>query len=290
MEFKKVKEILIKVLVLNWLVALVKILIGISSGSLSIMIDGFHALFDGASNILGLLGVKLSEQPRDPEHPYGHRKFEALAALGIAFMIGIVGYEFLKSSITRILNPTLPEITLIYFGVIGGCLIVDFLVWRYENRWGKKLKSTVLIADSLHTKTHLFITPAVMVGMVAMKFGYGIVDPIVTMLVILMLGKLAFEAIRETAVILCDQAFLDIREIQKIVKKFPEIKSSHQIRTRGDVHHIFLDMHISLDPKLSLKEAHQISKLLKDKISKEIPQIKDVVIHVEPWGKECECR
>lgn len=285
MEFKEVKTILIRILFLNWLVAIAKILIGFSTGALSILIDGFHSLFDGMSNVMGLVGIRIAEQPRDRAHPYGHRKFEALAALGIAFLILITGYEFLKNTIERFVHPFSPDLPFFSFLVMGGALLVDFFVYRYENRRGKELKSTILIADSLHTKSHFFTTPAVILGMVAIKIGFPIFDPIIASLVIIMLGKLAWEITQHTTNILCDRAFVDKEKIEKIASAINGVKSAHQIRTRGDEHYVFLDMHITLDPELSLEEAHDISHELKEKIINNIPQIKDVVIHIEPAEK-----
>lgn len=286
----KTKQVLITTLLLNWLVAIAKILIGFSTGALSILTDGFHSLFDGMSNILGLIGVKIAEKPKDSSHPYGHRKFEAMAVLGIAFLILITGYEFLKNAIERFIHPMTPEITTLSFVIMGGVLVIDFFVYKYENAWGKKLKSPVLIADSLHTKTHFFITPSVLLGMIAIKAGFPIFDPIIASFIILALGKLALEITKGITVTLCDQALIDIKKIQEITENIEEIESSHKIRTRGDERHVFLDMHITLNPKISLKTAHDISHDLKGKITKEIPQIKDIVIHIEPKRKSASAK
>ena len=217
MEFQKVKKVLIITLLLNWLGAIAKILIGFSTGAISILTDGFHSLFDGTSNVLGLIGVKISEKPVDDSHPYGHRKFESVAALGIAFLVLIIGYEFLKNAIQRFLHPVTPEINTLSFFVMAGALIIDTFTFFYENRQGKKLKSTILIADSLHTKTHLFTTPAVIAGIAAVKFGFPIFDPIVATMMVAMLAKLAWEIVEHTTLVLCDSASIDEEKIRKIV-------------------------------------------------------------------------
>lgn len=282
MDFQKVKKILINTLILNWLVALAKIFIGFSTGALSILADGFHSFFDGASNIIGVFGVKTAEKPKDINHPYGHQKFESLAALGVAFLILIIAYELIKNTIERFLHPVVPNLTLLSFLVMGGALLVDIGVYLYENSQGKKLKSTILIADAIHTKTHLFTTPAVILGMAAIKLGFPIFDPIIASVVILMMGGLAWEVVQQTTNVLCDRASVNGQRIKEIVKEIPGIKSSHQIRSRGSEHCVFLDMHITLDPQVSLKEAHDASHQLKEKIKREVPQIKDIVIHIEP--------
>jgi cation diffusion facilitator family transporter len=285
MDFRRIKRILIRVLFLNWLVAGAKIIIGFWSGSLGITADGFHSFFDGTSNIIGLLGIKIAQKPKDPCHPYGHSKYEAFASLGILFLITLAIYEFGKNAVKKIFAPTSSEITLIIFGVLIGALMIDYLVAKYEYKEGKKLSSAILIADSLHTKSHIYTTSSVIFGALAIKLGYPIVDPLVALFIIFMLAKLAYEIYTETSSILCDRAFIDIQKILDIVKEFPQIKTAHEIRTRGDHNQIFLDMHIILDPALSLEAAHKISHNLKDKIQKEILEIQDVVIHIEPENK-----
>lgn len=282
MDFPRIKHILLKILLLNWLVAFAKIYVGLWSGSLSILADGLHSFFDGSSNIIGWFGVKLAERPKDFDHPYGHRKYEAFASLGILFLLALTIYEFGKSIVEKFFRPAAPEINLIIIAVLFGALGIDWLVAKYEYGEGRKLKSTILIADSLHTRSHIFTTSAVIIGAIGTKLGFPILDPLVAIFVLAMLGKLAYSIFNETSPILCDQAFIDTGKIQNIVKNFPEIRVAHQIRTRGDSSHIFLDMHISFDPNMALEKAHGISHDLKNKIQQEIPEIQDVVIHIEP--------
>ena len=282
MDYPKVKKVLIITLALNWLVASAKIFTGFMTGAISVLADGFHSLFDGASNVLGLIGVKIAERPKDQSHPYGHGKFESVASLGIAFMVIIAGYEFAKNTVQRFFAPVLPEVTAMSFAIVMFALAADLFTYRYELSQGKKLGSQILIADALHTKSHLLTTPAVLLGMAVIKLGFPILDPIIAAFVVVMLGKLAWEIIGHTTTVLCDRAFVDEAKIRDIVRSVEGIASSHQIRTRGDEHHVFLDMHITMNPELPLQEAHNISHILKNKIMLELPQIKDAVIHIEP--------
>lgn len=286
MHYQKVRQILIQTLALNWTVAAAKLFIGFNSGSLSILSDGLHSLFDGMSNILGLIGVKIAERPKDSGHPYGHRKFEHLAALGIAFLIAVASYEIIRNAVLRLTEPILPEFTALSFVIMLSALAVDFFVFRYENFWGRKLGSNILIADSLHTKTHFISTPSVIFGMFIIKAGYPIFDAIVTFFVIFLVLKMAWAIVRESLTVLCDETFVDIKKIEEITKGASEVLSSHHIRTRGDPGYVFLDMHITLEPNLPLEKAHQVSHALEEKIKKEIPGVKDVVIHMEPPEKK----
>jgi len=288
-NYSEIKKVLIKILFLNWLVAFAKIFSGLFSGALSILADGVHSFFDGASNIIGLVGIKIAKQPKDKDHPYGHQKYEALASLAILFLLIITAYEFGQKAIQRFLHPVTPQITILVFGVLTGSFIIDYFVARYEFRKGQELKSIILKADSFHTKSHIFTTGSVILGAIAIKAGFQIFDPILTIFVIFFIAKMTFEVFKESSKVLCDMSFIDPEKIEKIALGVEGVEKSHKIRTRGSGDRIFLDMHISLHPEFSLDKAHQISHRVKEKIQKEIPGIKDVVIHVEPADKNKTC-
>ncbi|PIR01858.1 MAG: cation transporter [Candidatus Nealsonbacteria bacterium CG_4_9_14_0_2_um_filter_37_38] len=291
MNYSEIKKVLIKILFLNWLVAFAKIFIGLFSGALSILADGIHSFFDGASNIIGLIGVKISARPKDENHPYGHQKYEALASLGILFLLIIIVYEICKEIIQRFLNPTIPQITILVFGVLIGSLIIDYFVARYEYSRAKTLKSIILKADSFHTKSHIFTTGGVILGAIAIRAGFPMADPLLAIFVVGFIIKMATEVFRESSKILCDVAFIAPEKIKKIASEIDGIESTHQIRTRGLEGHIFLDMHIVISPEFPLEKAHQISHQVKERLQKEIPEIKDITIHIEPEDKSkiCAC-
>ncbi len=282
MNYLKTKQILIKILFFNWLVAFIKIFTGLFSGALSILTDGIHSFFDGASNIVGIIGIEIARQPKDKEHPYGHQKYEVMAAQGILFLLIITIYEFGKTIFQRILHPAVPHITPLVFVVLISALIIDYLVARYEFKKSKELKSLVLKADSFHTKSHIFTTGGVILGAIAIKAGFPIFDPILAVFVIFFIGKMAFEIFRVSSRVLCDTSLINPEKIEKLALKIKGVKACHKIRTRGMENYIFLDMHLILDPFLTLDKAHQISHQVKEKIQEEIPEIKDVTIHIEP--------
>ncbi len=107
-HYREIQKVLWLVLVLNWAVAAAKIIYGYMTGSTSMTADGFHSLADGTSNIIGLIGIHFCSQPTDEDHPYGHKKYETLFALGIAAMLLIVAFNLGKAGIGRIINPVVP--------------------------------------------------------------------------------------------------------------------------------------------------------------------------------------
>ena len=291
-NFQEIGKVLIRILVLNWLVAFIKIGVGLFSGAISILADGVHAFFDGVSNILGLIGIKIAQRPPDSKYPYGYRKYEAIATLGIFGFLIFTVLKFSESIYQRIIEPFQPEINFLILGILASTLAVDYLVAKYEYSKGRELKSVILRADSMHTRSHLLITSAVILGMLVVKLGYPILDPIIAAGVVIWIVKLAIDVFKETSGVLSDRVQIQPEKIEAIIKDLKGVISSHQIRTRGGENEIFLDMHLVLASDIPLEEAHQICREARQKIQEKFPEIKDIVIHPEPVDKykECSCK
>lgn len=289
MRSKEIKRVLLIILTLNWFVAFSKILLGFFTGTLSILSDGIHSLFDGATNIAGFFGVRFAEKPADENHPYGHQKYEAIASQIILFFLIIAAWEIGRQIFEKISSPTAtnPDISWFTFAVLFCCLIIDIFVARYEFKKGKKLKSTILRADAMHTKSHYITTGAVILGTGLIKIGAPvIIDPIIASFVVLFIVKLASDIFKETSLTLSDGTLLGkekIEKIQKIAKSMDGVKSCHKIRNRGDENCVFLDVHVIVaDSNFTLEKAHEICHRLSNEIQKQMPEIKDITIHPEP--------
>ncbi len=279
---REVRSVLLIVLVLNWLVALAKVFLGLYTGVLSIVADGVHSVFDGFSNVLGLAGMAYASKPADKDHPYGHYKFETIATIGIVILLVLVVYQLSESIIRRLQAPSTPEITLLAFIVMLATLAVNLFVQKYEEKKGKELRSPILLADSLHTKSDALVTVAVLAGMAGMSMGYSLFDPIVTILVLLFIIRAAYYVLRPSIKVLSDAKAVDEGEVRQIAERVAGVKKIHAVRSRGDENRAFVDLHIHVDKKLSIKKAHEISHELKKQLMERLPQVKDVVIHIEP--------
>ena len=120
--------------------------------------DGFHSLTDGTSNIIGIIGIGFALKPRDEDHPYGHKKFETLAGLGIAMMLFFVSIDIIKGAFAKFFNPVTPNVTVESIIALVVTLIINIFVSTYENKKGKELNSDILIADSMHTRSDIFVS------------------------------------------------------------------------------------------------------------------------------------
>jgi cation diffusion facilitator family transporter len=277
-----VSAVLYRVLFLNLIVATAKIALGLATGAVSVLSDGYHSLTDTASNVVGIFGVRIAGAPPDEDHPYGHRKFETMASLGILIFLIIVLREVLSAAWERFQTGGEPVINTLTFVVMGGTFLVNLGVVFYERSAGKRLTSEVLLADAHHTLSDLMTSATVIVALIGVKFGYLWLDPVAALVVAVFIGYACWEIFNSTTGILADRYVIPEEEILEVVRSVPEVIGSHHVRTRGSADFVFLDLHIWMDANMPLDKAHSLSHVVKDRLMARFPQIKDAIIHIEP--------
>jgi cation diffusion facilitator family transporter len=282
MRSKAVSRVLFRVMLLNLAVALAKIALGLATGAVSVLSDGFHSLTDSASNVVALVGVRIARRPPDRDHPYGHRKFETMASVGILLFLLLVLVQVLWAALERFRTPAAPIVDLVSFAVMGATVAVNIAVVTYERRAGHTLNSEVLLADAHHTQSDLFTSLTVIAALVGVRAGMPLLDPAAAMIVAGFIGHACWQIFQDTTRILADQIVIDEDDIRAVVTEVPEVLGCHHIRSRGSADHVFLDLHVWLDPGMRLEEAHRLSHVVKDHIMNRYPQVKDAVIHIEP--------
>ncbi len=277
-----VRKILWQVLVLNLLVAVLKIAVGLFSGILSMVADGFHSLVDGSSNVIGLVAMRVAAAPPDEKHPYGHRKAETLATMVIGLMLLLAAYEILKSALDRLSGGAIPEVSLLSFGVMIFTIIVNLGVTIYEQRHGKLLKSDILLADSQHTRSDIWVSLSVIVGLVGVQFGLTWLDAGVGLVIAGIIGHAAYGILSDGANVLLDAASLPADEIERLALSLPEVRSVERIRSRGVADETHVDLHVRVAPDTPTDYAHSIAHAVQYQIKTAYPQAADVVVHIEP--------
>ena len=285
-RYAEVSTVLWRVLFLNLLVAAAKIALGITSGAVSILSDGFHSLTDTASNIVALIGVRVASQPPDDDHPYGHRKFETMASVGILIFLLLVLIEVLTAAVERLRTGGAPTIGRLTFIVMGATFLVNVAVVVYERRAGRRLASEVLLADAHHTTSDLFTSASVIAALIGVRLGVLWLDPVAAIVIAAFIGYASWEIFNATSGILADRFVIPEEEIREVVRGVPEVRGCHHIRTRGSNDFVFLDLHVWMDKDMRLDEAHRLSHVVKDRLMARFPQIKDAIIHIEPPPKE----
>ena len=277
-----VSRVLTRVLVLNLGVAVAKLVLGYATGAVSVLSDGFHSIADSGSNVMGLIGLRAARKPPDVDHPYGHRKFETLAAGGIFVFLLLAVIEIGRSALKRLGSPVPPEVGWVSFAVMIATLLINVAVVRYESRAGRRLTSELLLADSAHTRSDVFATIGVLISLVAVALGYPLLDPLAGVAIAILIGRTSYEIARDTSGILSDRVVIDEDDIRRVVMSVPEVLGCHRIRTRGPLDHVFLDLHVWLPGDARLSAAHSLSHVVKDRLMERFPQIADAIIHIEP--------
>jgi cation diffusion facilitator family transporter len=282
-RYSDVSRILTRVLYANLGVAVAKIALGYATGAVSIISDGFHSLTESASNVVALVGISVARRPPDRNHPYGHRKYETMASLGILVFLIIVMVEVLRTAVGRLLGgSTPPRVVPKGIALMAVTLVVNLCVVSYEQRAARRLRSEVLLADSKHTRSDVLTSCAVLGGLVGVWLGYPILDPMVALLVAGFIGRAGWSIAQDASRILSDEIVIAEDDVREVVQSVPHVIGCEKIRTRGSADHAFLDLHLWLDGMMSLQDAHATSHVVKDKLMARFPELADVVIHIEP--------
>jgi len=279
--YDEVRGTLIIILVLNLIIAGVKISYGYYSGILSITSDGYDSALDAIANLVAIIAVILAKKPKDKEHPYGHTKIETFASILIGLSLILVSYEILISAYEKFIHPTNIEINLISFIIMISTLIVNIILSQYEKRKGKQLNSNLLLADSKHTQSDILATSIVIIGLILMHLGLGIADPIISIIIACLIIKTGFSILKENLNILVDANILPTERIHDQICDIEGVENVHNIRTRGTTSNVFVDMHVVVDSNLSMKKAHEISEIIEKKLKNNFTQINEVLIHLE---------
>lgn len=285
-NYKKVKFVLWLILFANLGVAITKIIVGNLINSSSLSADGIHSMSDGMSNVIGLIGISVASVPIDKEHPYGHKKFEIVASLFIGAMLLFLGFKILYTGINRFSSPVEISISLISLISLILTIIVNIGVTTYERKKGKEYNSYILISDSIHTKSDILISIGVLISLVGIKLGLPpIIDPIISIIISLFIFHASYEIFKESLGILSDRAAIQEEEIVSVVKTFDQVKNIHKIRSRGSMNDMYVDMHIMIDPNMSIEESHELTHKIEKEIKSKISSNCQVIIHVEPYYK-----
>ncbi len=277
-----IRTVLVAVLALNLLVAFAKLGYGLWSNSLSMTADGLNSLLDGASNVVGLIGLAIAARPPDPNHPYGHRRFETLTSLCIALFMVLALLEIVQQSIHRIQTGEHPDVTVVSFAVMGATLVVNVAVTMWERRTGMRLNSSILIADARHTSTDVFATLSVIAGLAGVGLGFAWADVTFALVVAAVIARGAWLIIREAALSLSDVAAASTDEIDRAARAVSGVRGVHNIRTRGAEGLIWVDLHIQVDPDMHVDQAHEIASDVAERVEQQIGLPADVTVHIEP--------
>ncbi|MGH7522606.1 MAG: cation diffusion facilitator family transporter [Gemmatimonadales bacterium] len=281
-----VRRVLTGLLFANVAVVIAKAAIGVLSGSLAVLGDALHSTVDALYNVLGLIVVRVAAREPDEDHPYGHGKFETLGALGIVVFLSITGFELIRSAVLKLIaGGHAIQLSDLSLAVLLTTLATNILVAWYENRRGRQLESELLMADAAHTRTDVFITIAVLIGVLFSRQGYLWVDPVVGILVALLIVRVAYQILARTVPVLVDERAIPELTIRQSAQAVEGVVSAYRIRSRGgrsaNTAVRYAEVTIAVDPAANVADAHAIADAVEERLKKEL-ELEEVTVHVEP--------
>lgn len=280
---RAVRRVLWWVLLLNVAVAVAKLVYGLVIDSVSITADGFHSLFDGTSNVIGLIGLSVAARPADRSHPYGHAKFETFASAAIGAMLMLAAWRVGSSAFERLQDPgSGPSVDTVSFLIMIATLAVNIVVTTLERRAGERLGSDVLRADASHTASDVLVTVSVIGGLVAVRLGYPMADPILALVVSAFIVVTGVRVLASAGETLADTAQIDPADVCTFVLELDGVRGCHDVRTRGSESGVYVDLHVQVDPSITVAQGHAIAERVEKAIGDGFDEVVDVIAHLEP--------
>jgi cation diffusion facilitator family transporter len=280
---RAVQRVLLVALAVNVSMTVLKLVIGLLSGSLAVLADAMHSATDGLSSLLGLITNGLSDPRPDRDHPYGHDKYEGLGAVAIAGFILFTAVEILKTAIERILAGLTPlrldQRDLLLLLIVLG---FNVLLASYERSEGKRLGSQLVLADAKHTTSDIWTTVVVLVGLSgALVFKVNWLDVALAMPLCLMLLRACWQVLRSNLPWLVDQIAIAPEAIHEVAMAVPGVINVHDIASRGVLgQRVFIELHMVVEAN-DLATAHRITELVEEHLEARFGAVR-CTIHLEP--------
>lgn len=278
----QIRRILILTFLANIAVVTGKVMAGISAHSLSVLADAAHSSVDALNNVMALALSRVAAKAPDADHPYGHRKFETLGALAIVAFLSITVFQLIEQAIKRLASGgVVPEVTPVVIAVMATSAMVSFLVASYEERYGHRLHSEILLADASHTKSDVYASVAVLGGIGVVGLGYPQADAIITLLVALVIARAGWRIIRRAVPILVDERAVAEDAVRMAALGTPGVVDCYAVRSRGHATDVFVELTISVSPTLNVQEGHVIADHVEHRVMADVGA-REVIVHVEP--------
>jgi cation diffusion facilitator family transporter len=270
---------------LNGVLSVAKVVVGSWVGSAALIADGIHSFSDLITDAFVLAGIHYGRQGPDHDHPYGHGRIETLTTLLLGSVLIFVAGGIAWSSLERLFSGegiSAPGIWAILLA--GLALLSKEWIFRYTLRVAKRVKSRLLEANAWHSRSDALSTVVVLVAMIAAQFGLGWVDAVAAIIVGLLVGKVGWDLLWESARELVDTALPDDtqQQMHEVAESVPGVESVHDLRTRQSAGWVMVDLHVVVAQRVSVSEAHEIGNEVSRRLRHAFPALTDVTFHVDP--------
>ncbi|MBQ6076353.1 MAG: cation transporter [Lachnospiraceae bacterium] len=273
----------------NVLLAGFKLFAGVIGKSGAMVSDAVHSLSDVFATVIAFFGVRLSRQPEDEEHPYGHERIESVASLFLGLILAGTGLGIGYTGLRKLFAPEALEVpTLLPLIAAAVSIAAKEGMFQYTMHYAKKLNSSAFKADAWHHRSDAFSSVGSFIGIGLAKLGFPVMDPIASLVICLFILKIAFDISRDAVSKMLDTSCGE--EFEQGVRTFVEAQSGVRhidlLHTRQFGNKVYIELEIAVQGDLPLVEAHAIAESVHHSLEKEYPAVKHVMVHVNPDTEE----
>lgn len=287
MDEKKIVDRLSRIGIFgNVLLAAFKLFAGIFGKSGAMVSDAVHSLSDVFATLIAWIGVRLSRQAEDAEHPYGHERLECVASLLLGLILAGTGIGIGWSGIQKLFGEggsiEVPTLLPLIAAVVS--IVVKEGMYQYTMHYAKALDSAAFKADAWHHRSDAISSVGSFIGIGMAKLGMPFMDPVASIIICLLILKVAFDISRDAVYKMldtsCDNAFE--QRLRTFIENQDGVGRIDLLRTRQFGNRIYVDLEIAVKPDISLRDAHGIAERVHSAVEQEFPNVKHVMIHVNP--------
>ena len=277
-------------MVTNVILTVLKLAAGLIARSGAMISDAVHSASDIFSGIIVLIGVKISSKAPDESHPYGHERFECVAALLLSGVLAVVGGTIGVNAAKDIISGRTPEAPGLLALIAAAVSIVtkETLFW-YTRGYAKRYRSTALHAEAWHQRSDALSSIGALIGIAGARMGVPVMEPIASIIIALFILRVAVRIFRDAIDQMVDHSCNEEVEsaFRATAMDQPGVKGVEMLRTRMFGNRVYVDLEIAADPELTLAAAHEIAERVHDAIEQTYPDVKHIMVHVNPAkGKE----
>lgn len=274
---------------INLLLCVMKMVLGLMIGAVSLISDGVHSLSDIFSTVVVLVGIKISNKPADKSHPYGHEKIETVIAFLLGLMLLVIGGEIAYKGIIKIVaaEPQAAQQPLL---VLAGAMVAVISIvlkewmYHYTMKCAVRINSNAMRADAWHHRADALSSVGSLVGVIGLWLGYPVVDAVACLIIALFIFKAAFDIIKEALANMVDSTCSEdtIKQLKCSILSIKEVKSIDVLKTRLYGSKIYVDLEVSLDSRMSFVQSHYIASRIHDVVEEDNKKVKHCMVHVNP--------
>ncbi|MBA5248866.1 MAG: cation transporter [Gammaproteobacteria bacterium] len=273
---------------LDFLLAVFKIIAGILGNSGALIADGIHSFSDLLSDGVVLYAAKHANEAADEDHPYGHKRFETVATLGLAIILSLVGFGIMFDAFGRLNTPSVLSHSTLLLSVAALSILFKEILFWFTIKVAKTYQSDMLKANAWHHRSDALSSVVVLVGIFGSLNGYPYLDSVAAIVVGIMVMMIAWELGSTATKELVDTsiAVAQVEQVRQAIGMISGVNSVHSLRTRKIGNAISADVHVQVDPFLSVSEGHIISVSVERVAKKCLEDLDDVTVHIDPEDDE----